>query len=79
MQKTEVSHYFREIFKIGQNCRFSDCLHLPGTPGCAVIEAVADITPTPLPPYSSTPKTIAYSRYESYVSLLGDADETKYR
>ena len=61
MQKTEVSHYFREIFKLGQNCRFSDCLHLPGTPGCAVIDK------------------IAYSRYESYISLLGDSTETKYR
>ncbi len=65
MKKTEVSHYFREIFRIGQDCRFSDCLHLPGTPGCAVVEAVEH--------------DIAYSRYESYVSLLGDADETKYR
>ena len=65
MQKTEVSHYFREIFKIGQNCRFSDCLHLPGTPGCAVVEAVNT--------------KIAYSRYESYVSLLGDSEEKKYR
>ncbi len=65
MKKTEVSHYFREIFRIGCECRFSDCLHLPGTPGCAVVEAVEH--------------EIAYSRYESYVSLLGDADEAKYR
>ena len=76
MQKTEVSHYFREIFKIGQNCRFSDCLHLPGTPGCAVVEAVADLTPDT---GQQTPNTIAYSRYESYVSLLGDYEEKKYR
>ena len=65
MKKTEVSHYFREIFRIGQQCRFSDCLHLPGTPGCAVVDAVE--------------KEIAYSRYESYVSLLGDSEQTKYR
>ena len=65
MKKTEVSHYFREIFRIGQECRFSDCLHLPGTPGCAVVKAVE--------------KEIAYSRYESYVSLLGDSEENKYR
>lgn len=65
MKKTEVSHYFREIFRIGRECRFSDCLHLPGTPGCAVVKAVEH--------------DIAYSRYESYVSLLGDSDEAKYR
>ncbi len=76
MQKTEVSHYFREIFKIGQNCRFSDCLHLPGTPGCAVIENIEHDAHTT----HQTPDTkIAYSRYESYVSLLGDSEEKKYR
>jgi len=65
MDKYEVSHYFRELFKIGQNCRYSDCLHM-GEPGCAVIPAVEN-------------GEIALSRYESYVSLLGDATEAKYR
>jgi len=65
MNKHEVSHYFREIFKIGQECRYSDCLHM-GEKGCAVIPAVEN-------------GEIAISRYESYVSLLGDADENKYR
>jgi len=65
MDKHEVSHYFRELFKIGQDCRYSDCLHT-GEPGCAVIPAVEN-------------GEIALSRYESYISLLGDATETKYR
>ncbi|MCQ2348655.1 MAG: ribosome small subunit-dependent GTPase A [Paludibacteraceae bacterium] len=65
MNKYEVSHYFRELFQVGQQCRYSDCLHM-GEPGCAVIPAVEQ-------------GQIALSRYESYISLLGDAEESKYR
>ncbi len=65
MDKYEVSHYFREIFEVGRQCRYSDCLHT-GEPGCAVHEAVVA-------------GQIALSRYESYLSLLGDCDEQKYR
>lgn len=65
MEKEEISHYFREIFRIGRDCRYSNCLHT-GEPGCAVHDAVVD-------------GRIAMSRYESYISLLGDCDETKYR
>ena len=65
MQKEEVSHYFREIFQTSQNCRFGNCLHT-GEPGCAVQEAVVR-------------GDIAISRYESYISLLGDCTEAKYR
>ena len=65
MEKEEISHYFREIFRIGRECRYSNCLHT-GEPGCAVHDAVVD-------------GRIAMSRYESYLSLLGDCDEAKYR
>lgn len=65
MQKEEVSHYFPEIFRISQNCRFSNCTHT-NEPGCAVQEAVIK-------------GEIAVSRYESYLSILGDCDEAKYR
>ena len=65
MEKEEISHYFREIFRIGRECRYSNCLHT-GEPGCAVHDAVVD-------------GRIAISRYESYLSLLGDCDEAKYR
>ena len=65
MSKEEVSHYFREIFRISRDCRFGNCTHT-SEPGCAVLEAVEH-------------GEIAISRYESYLSLLGDCDEAKYR
>lgn len=65
MEREEVSHYFREIFRIGQECRFGNCLHT-GEPGCAVTEAVIR-------------GDIAESRFESYLSVLGDTEEQKYR
>ena len=65
MEKEEISHYFRDIFAVGRECRYSNCLHT-GEPGCAVHDAVVE-------------GRIAMSRYESYLSLLGDCDESKYR
>lgn len=64
MQKEEVGHYFREIFALSRNCRYSNCLHC-GEPGCAVLPEVGH--------------TIAPSRFDSYLSILNDADEAKYR
>ena len=65
MERTEVSHYFREIFQIGQECRFDDCTHT-NEPGCAVLQAVEE-------------NRIAQSRYISYLSMLEDKDAEKYR
>ncbi len=65
MEKEEISHYFREIFRAGRGCRYSNCLHT-GEQGCAVVPAVAR-------------GEIAMSRYESYLSLTGDCEEAKYR
>ena len=64
-EKEEVSHYFREIFETGRECRFGNCTHTH-EPGCAVQEALIK-------------GSIAISRYESYLSLLGDCNESKYR
>lgn len=64
-EKEEVSHYFREIFRVGRDCRFSNCTHTT-EPGCAVQEAVIK-------------GSIAISRYESYLSILNDSTEGKYR
>jgi len=64
MQKEEVGHYFREIFALSHNCRYSNCLHC-GEPGCAVLPEVG--------------KTVADSRFDSYLSILSDAGESKYR
>lgn len=65
MERTEVSHYFREIFRIGQECRFADCTHT-NEPGCAVRQAVEE-------------HRIAQSRFTSYLSMLEDKDAEKYR
>ncbi len=63
--REEVSHYFREIFAIGRDCRFSNCTHTH-EPGCAVLQALDN-------------HEIAESRYRSYLSMLEDEDESKYR
>ena len=65
VEKEEVGHYFREIFEVARDCRYSNCLHT-GEPGCAVYQAVVD-------------GKIALSRYESYLSILDDTNEGKYR
>ncbi len=65
MQKEEVGHYFKEIFAHSRSCRFSNCTHT-GEPGCAVLQAVEK-------------GEIALSRFDSYLSMLGDIEETKYR
>lgn len=61
----EVSHYFRDIFHVAVGCRFNNCMHLE-EPNCAVRKAVED-------------GTIAASRYQAYLSMLGDKEEGKYR
>lgn len=65
MEPEEVGHYFREIFEIGRECRFSNCTHTH-EPGCAVLDALEA-------------HKIAPSRYQSYLSMLDDKDEGKYR
>ena len=64
MQKEEVGHFFPEIFALSRQCRYSNCLHC-GEPGCAVLPEVGN--------------TIAESRFESYLSILSDDTESKYR
>ena len=64
-ERTEISHYFREIFQIGQQCRFQDCTHTH-EPHCAVRQAVEE-------------GRIAPSRFASYLSMLDDKDEDRYR
>ncbi len=64
-QRAEVSHYFPEIFKYGQECRYHNCTHTH-EPGCAVLKALED-------------SFIAQSRYASYLSILEDIDPEKYR
>lgn len=63
--RSEASHYFPEIFEVAKGCRYGDCTHTH-EPGCAVREAVED-------------SRIAQSRYTSYLSILEDKEEGKYR
>lgn len=62
----EVGHFFPEIFSKSAKCRYSDCTHT-GEPGCAVARAVEE-------------GEIARSRFDSYLSVLDDAQTPdKYR
>ena len=65
MEREELTSYFREIFEYSKQCRFSDCTHTH-EPGCAVLKAVED-------------HFIAQSRFQSYLSMLDDKDDSKYR
>lgn len=65
MKPGEVSHYFRDIFRLASDCRFSDCTHTH-EPGCAVLQALDELR-------------LAPTRYASYLSMMEDKDEDKYR
>lgn len=65
MEPGEIPHYFREIFRLSSGCRFGDCTHRH-EPGCAVIQGLED-------------GRVASSRYASYLSMLDDKEEGKYR
>mgnify|MGYP002565156456 FL=1 len=65
METAEISHYFPEIFKFSEDCRFSNCSHRH-EPGCAVLQALEE-------------HYISESRYKSYLSILEDKEESKYR
>ena len=65
MEPEELTSYFRDIFQFSKDCRFSNCTHTH-EPGCAVLQAIEN-------------HYIAQSRYQSYLSMLNDKDESKYR
>lgn len=65
MEPEEICSYFKEIFRFSKDCRFNNCTHTH-EPGCAVIQAIED-------------HYIAMSRYNSYLSMLNDKEERKYR
>lgn len=61
----ETGHFFPEIFKLSAKCRYGNCTHTH-EPHCAVREALLD-------------HMIAQSRYSSYLSILADSADDKYR
>ena len=65
IEPAELTGYFKDIFRFSKDCRFSNCTHTH-EPGCAVLRAVEE-------------HYIAQSRYQSYLSMLEDKDESKYR
>ena len=65
MEEEEIGHYFPEIFKTSANCKYGNCTHRQ-EPGCAVQKAVEE-------------HYISESRYTSYLSMLEDKEEGKYR
>ena len=65
MEVEEISHYFVEFFELSKDCKYGNCTHTH-EPGCAVLEALER-------------GEIAPSRYQSYLSMLEDKDEGKYR
>lgn len=65
IEREELTSYFKEIFKFSKDCRFNNCTHTH-EPGCAVIQAVEN-------------HYISSSRYQSYLNMLEDKDDSKYR
>jgi ribosome biogenesis GTPase len=61
MDKEEIGDYFPEIFKLKQDCKFNNCLHLH-EPNCAVKKALDN-------------DEIAFSRYRSYLQIIEGDDE----
>lgn len=65
MEKNEIFHFFPEIFKASKDCRYNNCIHI-NEPGCAVRDAVEN-------------HYISESRYKSYMSMMQEDIEEKYR
>ena len=65
MERNEIFHFFPDIFKFSKDCRFNNCIHI-NEPGCAVREAV-------------NKHYISESRYKSYLNMMEDEVDEKYR
>lgn len=65
IEPEELTSYFKEIFTFSKDCKFNNCTHTH-EPGCAVRTAVEN-------------HYISESRYQSYLSMLDDKEENKYR
>ena len=65
IDEAELWHYFPEMMRVAPACRFYNCTHTH-EPGCAVLQALEE-------------HRLAPSRYASYLSMMDDQDEGKYR
>lgn len=64
IEREELGNYFPEFFRIKQDCKFHNCLHLE-EPQCAVKDALEE-------------GEISWSRYKSYLQIL-EGEEDNYR
>ena len=64
VEKEEIYHFFPEIFKCANDCKFKPCTHTH-EPQCAILEAVEG-------------GLISPERYESYLKIF-EEEEEKYR
>lgn len=66
IEKEELGDYFPEFFRLKQNCKFNNCLHIE-EPNCAIKEALEN-------------GELAWSRYDSYIQILeGEEDPDQHR
>ena len=65
LREDELSTYFPEMLRVSGDCRFTPCSHTH-EPGCAVVECVEK-------------GIISEERYNSYLGMLEDNSEGKYR
>ncbi|SFR88706.1 ribosome small subunit-dependent GTPase A [Maribacter stanieri] len=61
MEKEEIGNYFPEFFKLKQECKFNNCIHVD-EPKCAVKDALET-------------GDIAWSRYNSYLQMIKGEEE----
>ena len=64
IEKEELFHFFPEIFRASENCRYHNCLHIQ-EPDCGVKKAVQE-------------GRISESRYLNYLMMMGE-EKGKYR
>ncbi len=62
MEKDEIGDYFPEFFKLKQDCKFNNCLHID-EPQCAVKKALEN-------------DDVAWSRYKSYLQMVTGEEDT---
>ena len=61
VEKEEIQHYFPEIFRVGRDCKFHNCMHI-NEPKCAVLNQLET-------------GEIEETRYMTYLKLMEEAEE----
>ena len=64
LEPMDVTHNFRELFKMSANCKFADCTHRD-EPGCAVKEALER-------------EEISELRYFNYLQIMEEVEDQNY-